>query len=236
MDGGPIPGLELIQVADVAREKSIERALWLPWKRRSRKPVVRNGLDRDIRAMIDRKPASSRWSAGSRWSRKSRMTPRRWCRRRVQQELPPVFGEFGASRCRRSNLPDRRPDGKAGDLAKGTGRRTRPSVRGIQGPCRRDRCRYGKARGKLFDHGRPGRAEAVIRREMILRKPAPGRPGARYIIDVRKSSAARRFSCRAPATSSASSSPRKCPKSMTASSRSRVLPVRPEAAPRSPSW
>ena len=58
MDTSSIPGLELIQVADVvAREKSIEREeVMLAMEEAIQKAGrAKYGLDRDIRAMIDRK-------------------------------------------------------------------------------------------------------------------------------------------------------------------------------------
>ena len=67
MDTSSIPGLELIQVADVvAREKSIEREeVMLAMEEAIRKAGrAKYGLDRDIRAMIDRKSGAitlERW-------------------------------------------------------------------------------------------------------------------------------------------------------------------------------
>jgi N utilization substance protein A len=67
MDTSSIPGLELIQVADVvAREKSIEREeVMLAMEEAIQKAGrAKYGLDRDIRAMIDRKSGSitlERW-------------------------------------------------------------------------------------------------------------------------------------------------------------------------------
>ena len=61
MDTSSIPGLELIQVADVvAREKSIEREeVMLAMEEAIQKAGrAKYGLDRDIRAMIDRKTGS----------------------------------------------------------------------------------------------------------------------------------------------------------------------------------
>ena len=58
MDTSSIPGLELIQVADVvAREKSIEREEVMVAMEEAIQKAGRAkyGLDRDIRAMIDRK-------------------------------------------------------------------------------------------------------------------------------------------------------------------------------------
>ena len=67
MDTSSIPGLELIQVADVvAREKSIEREEVMVAMEEAIQKAGRAkyGLDRDIRAMIDRKTGSitlERW-------------------------------------------------------------------------------------------------------------------------------------------------------------------------------
>ena len=67
MDTSSIPGLELIQVADVvAREKSIERVeVMLAMEEAIQKAGrAKYGLDRDIRVMIDRKSgaiALERW-------------------------------------------------------------------------------------------------------------------------------------------------------------------------------
>jgi len=67
MDTSSIPGLELIQVADVvAREKSIEREeVMLAMEEAIQKAGrAKYGLDRDIRAMIDRKTGAillERW-------------------------------------------------------------------------------------------------------------------------------------------------------------------------------
>ena len=63
MDTSSIPGLELIQVADVvAREKSIEREeVMLAMEEAIQKAGrAKYGLDRDIRAMIDRKTGAIR--------------------------------------------------------------------------------------------------------------------------------------------------------------------------------
>ena len=63
MDTSSIPGLELIQVADVvAREKSIEREeVMLAMEEAIQKAGrAKYGLDRDIRAMIDRKTGTIR--------------------------------------------------------------------------------------------------------------------------------------------------------------------------------
>ncbi len=62
MDTSSIPGLELIQVADVvAREKSIEREeVMLAMEEAIQKAGrAKYGLDRDIRAMIDRKTGTT---------------------------------------------------------------------------------------------------------------------------------------------------------------------------------
>ena len=62
MDTSSIPGLELIQVADVvAREKSIEREeVMLAMEEAIQKAGrAKYGLDRDIRAMIDRKTGAT---------------------------------------------------------------------------------------------------------------------------------------------------------------------------------
>ena len=67
MDTSSIPGLELIQVADVvAREKSIEREEVMVAMEEAIQKAGRAkyGLDRDIRAMIDRKSGAitlERW-------------------------------------------------------------------------------------------------------------------------------------------------------------------------------
>src|SRR6056300_1471246 len=63
MDTSSIPGLELIQVADVvAREKSIEREeVMLAMEEAIQEPGrAKYGLDRDIRAIIDRKTGAIR--------------------------------------------------------------------------------------------------------------------------------------------------------------------------------
>ena len=108
MDTSSIPGLELIQVADVvAREKSIEREeVMLAMEEAIQKAGrAKYGLDRDIRAMIDRKTGAIRLE---RWVEvveevedesmqmsllKVPSKPRHWLR-----------VNFGVSLCRQSNL------------------------------------------------------------------------------------------------------------------------------------
>ena len=68
MDTSSIPGLELLQIADVvAREKSIEREEVIAAMEEAIQKAGRSkyGHDRDIRAMIDRKSGSiqlERWT------------------------------------------------------------------------------------------------------------------------------------------------------------------------------
>ncbi len=68
MDTSSIPGLELMQIADVvAREKSIEREEVIVAMEEAIQKAGRSkyGNDRDIRAMIDRKTGSiqlERWT------------------------------------------------------------------------------------------------------------------------------------------------------------------------------
>ena len=68
MDTSSIPGLELIQIADVvAREKSIDREEVIMAMEEAIQKAGRSkyGHDRDIRAMIDRKNGSitlERWT------------------------------------------------------------------------------------------------------------------------------------------------------------------------------
>ena len=68
MDTSSIPGLELIQIADVvAREKSIDREEVILAMEEAIQKAGRSkyGQDRDIRAMIDRKQGSitlERWT------------------------------------------------------------------------------------------------------------------------------------------------------------------------------
>ena len=68
MDTSSIPGLELMQIADVvAREKSIEREEVIMAMEEAIQKAGRSkyGNDRDIRAMIDRKTGSiqlERWT------------------------------------------------------------------------------------------------------------------------------------------------------------------------------
>ena len=76
MDTSSIPGLELIQVADVvAREKSIEREEVMVAMEEAIQKAGRAkyGLDRDIRAMIDRKTCLLYTSPSPRDQRGSRM-------------------------------------------------------------------------------------------------------------------------------------------------------------------
>ena len=76
MDTSSIPGLELIQVADVvAREKAIDREeVMMAMEEAIQKAGrAKYGLDRDIRAMIDRKVVPSPSNDGSKWSKRSRM-------------------------------------------------------------------------------------------------------------------------------------------------------------------
>ena len=113
MDTSSIPGLELIQVADVvAREKSIEREEVMVAMEEAIQKAGRAkyGLDRDIRAMIDRKTGS--------------ITLERWIEvveevedDATQMSVPTVRNRSlrsrlvnsGASRCHRSNLAGSRP-------------------------------------------------------------------------------------------------------------------------------
>ena len=122
MDTSSIPGLELIQVDVVAREKSIDReeVMVAMEEAITKAGRAKYGLDRDIRAMIDRKSGA--------------ITLERWIEvveeveddatqmsiaEGAKQTPPLAAGEFW-----RQPLPHRiwaycGADGKAGDLAEG---------------------------------------------------------------------------------------------------------------------
>ena len=121
MDTSSIPGLELIQVADVvAREKSIEREeVMLAMEEAIQKAGrAKYGLDRDIRAMIDRKTGSIKLE---RWIEvveevEDQATQMSAAEAKLSPPLP--VGEFCSKACRRLNLTDRCANCKAGDIPK----------------------------------------------------------------------------------------------------------------------
>ena len=149
-----------MQIADVvAREKSIEREEVIVAMEEAIQKAGRSkyGNDRDIRAMIDRKSGAitlERWievveeveddATQMSIAEGAKQTPPLAAGEFWRQPLPPIeFGRIAAQTA------------KQVISQKGARRRACPSVRGIQGPCRRDCCRYGETCGKLFDHGRP---------------------------------------------------------------------------------
>ena len=108
MDTSSIPGLELIQVADVvAREKSIEREeVMLAMEEAIQKAGrAKYGLDRDIRAMIDRKTGAIRLE---RWIEVVEEVEDESTQMSIvegsKQNPPLTAGEFGANLYLRLNL------------------------------------------------------------------------------------------------------------------------------------
>ena len=108
MDTSSIPGLELIQVADVvAREKSIEREeVMLAMEEAIQKAGrAKYGLDRDIRAMIDRKTGAIRLE---RWIEVVEEVEDESTQMSIaegtKQNPPLAAGDFGVSLCLLLNL------------------------------------------------------------------------------------------------------------------------------------
>ena len=236
---------ELLQVADtVARDKGIERDEVLEAMEQAIQKAGRSkyGQEHDIRAEIDRK------------SGEIRLLRFREVADPIENEFDPDPARRGAARCNPEpedrRLPDRRAaahrfrphrraDRQAGHRAEGARRRAPAPVRGVQGPHRRDRQRPGQARRVRQCHrrSRPRRGDPAPRRAAAARD-LPRRASACAPISTTcaRSSAARRSSCRAPIRNSwPSCSPRKCRRSMTASSRSGPWRAIPAAGPRSPS-
>ena len=193
MDTSSIPGLELIQVADVvAREKSIEREeVMLAMEEAIQKAGrAKYGLDRDIRAMIDRKTGAihlERWievveevedeSMQMSLAEGAKQTPPLAAGEFWRQSLPPIeFGRIAAQTAKQVISQKVRDAERArqfeeykhriGEIVVGTVKRA-------------------ESYSVTVDLGR---AEAVIRREeMIPRENL--RQGDRvraYIIDVRE--------------------------------------------------
>ena len=85
MDTSSIPGLELLQIADVvAREKSIEREEVIAAMEDAIQKAGRSkyGHDRDIRAMMTVNPALFSWKDGQKLLKRWKMTPPRWAWKR----------------------------------------------------------------------------------------------------------------------------------------------------------
>ena len=139
MDTSSIPGLELIQVADVvAREKSIDREEVMAAMEEAIQKAGRAkyGLDRDIRAMIDRKSGAitlERWievveeveddETQMSLEDGAKQTPPLAAGEFWRQSLPPIeFGRIAAQTAKQV-------------ISQKVRRRTRPPVRRIQGPC-----------------------------------------------------------------------------------------------------
>ena len=193
MDTSSIPGLELIQVADVvAREKSIEREeVMLAMEEAIQKAGrAKYGLDRDIRAMIDRKTGTirlERWievveevedeSMQMNLADGAKQTPPLALGEFWRQSLPPIeFGRIAAQTAKQVISQKVRDAERArqfeeykhriGEIVVGTVKRAESYSISVD----------------------LGRAEAVIRREeMIPRENL--RQGDRvraYIIDVRE--------------------------------------------------
>jgi hypothetical protein len=108
MDTSSIPGLELIQVADVvAREKSIEREeVMLAMEEAIQKAGrAKYGLDRDIRAMIDRKTGAIRLERWIEVVEEVEDESMQMSLAEGAKQNPPLAAvNFGASLCRQSNL------------------------------------------------------------------------------------------------------------------------------------
>ena len=239
--------LELLQIADAVAREKVDRQADRARRHGGRDP------EGGALALRRRRPTSAPRSTRKTgetapvapccwWSTtRSRTTPREIAarRRRASATRPPrsatVIAETAAADRFR---PHRRPVGQAGHRPEGARGRARPPVRRIQGPHRRDRQRHRQARRIRQRHrrSRPRRGDRPPRRadparDLPLRRPHPRLSST----TCAASSAARRSSCRAPIRSSwPSCSPRKCRKSMTASSRSSRSPAIPARAPRSP--
>ena len=242
MDTSSIPGLELIQVADVvAREKSIEREeVMLAMEEAIQKAGrAKYGLDRDIRAMIDRKTGAirlERWievveevedeSMQMSLAEGAKQTPplavgEFWC-----QSLPPIeFGRIAAQTAKQVISQKVRDAERArqfeeykhriGEIVVGTVKRAESYSITVD----------------------LGRAEAVIRREEMI----PREICVKAIVFVPtslmfvKSHAAPRFSYRARAMNSwPSFLPKKCLKYMMVLLKSRESPASLAAVPKLP--
>ena len=242
MDTSSIPGLELIQVADVvAREKSIEREeVMLAMEEAIQKAGrAKYGLDRDIRAMIDRKTGAirlERWievveevedeSMQMSLAEGAKQNPPLAAGEFWRQSLPPIeFGRIAAQTAKQVISQKVRDAERArqfeeykhriGEIVVGTVKRAESYSITVD----------------------LGRAEAVIRREeMIPRENL--RQGDRvraYIIDVREEPRGPRFSYRGLVMNLWPSCLRKkCLKSMMALSKSRALPASLAAVPKLP--
>ncbi len=193
MDTSSIPGLELIQVADVvAREKSIEREeVMLAMEEAIQKAGrAKYGLDRDIRAMIDRKTGAIRLE---RWievvEEVEDVSTQMSIAEGKKQDPPLVTGEFW-----RQALPPIEFGRIAAQTAKQViSQKVRDAERARQYEEYKDRVgeivvgtvKRAESYSITVDLGR---AEAVVRREeMIPRENL--RQGDRvraYIIDVRE--------------------------------------------------
>jgi transcription termination/antitermination protein NusA len=233
--------LELLQIADaVAREKSSTSQIVLGAMEDAIQKAARSRYGRRPRSAprSTRRPARSSCRGCWRSSRRSRTRDADLARRRapaqsraqagdfIAETLPPIdFGRIAAQSAKqvivqkvREAERDRQYDeykDRIGEIVNGTVKRVE----------------YGNVIVDL------GRGEAIIRRDELIPRET-FRPGDRvraYVYDVRRERAARRSSCRARIRSSwPSCSARKCPRSTTASSRSRRSPATRARAPRSP--
>ena len=235
--------LELLQIADaVAREKSIDRTIVIAAMEDAIQKAARSryGAETDVRAEINPKTGELRLSRhmlvvddGREPGDPDQRSTTRSKRNPAAQVGDTIADAAAADRFR----PHRRAVGQAGDRAEGARGRARPPVRGIQGPHRRDRQRHRQARRirQRRRRSRPRRGDRAPRRDDPARDAsATATASAPISTTCAASRAGRRSSCRAPIRSSwPSCSPRKCRRSMTASSRSRRSPAIRARAPRS---
>ena len=220
--------LELLQIADaVAREKVIDRSIVIAAMEDAIQKAARSryGSETEVRAEINPKTGELRLSrlllvvdqvendaTQIAVEEARRKNPAAQVGDYIAETLPPL--EY---------RPHRRPVRQAGDRAEGARGRARPPVPGIQGPHRRDRQRRGQARRIRQCHrrSRPRRGASSAATSCCRARcsaMATGCAPTSMTCGARR--AARRSSCPAPTRSSwPSCSPRRCRKSMTASSR-----------------
>ena len=234
--------LELLQIADaVAREKSIDKSIVIAAMADAIQKAARSryGQETNIRADINPNTGEMKlqrlmevvdtvedYGRQIALSSARERNPDAEVGDFIAEQLPPMdFGRIAAQSAKqvivqkvREAERDRQFDeykDRIGEIVNGTVKRVE----------------YGNVIVDL------GRGEAIIRRDELIPREnfKYGDRVRAYVYDVAASSAARRSSCRARIRSSwRSSSPWKCRRSTTASSRSSRSPAIRAAAPRSP--
>ena len=220
--------LELLQIADaVAREKAIDRMIVIAAMEDAIQKAARSryGSETDVRAEINPKTGEIKLQrllkvvepvenpATDIPLEDARAPQPRRPGRRLHRRAAAADGF----------RPHRRPVGQAGHRPEGARGRARPPVRGVQGPHRRDRQRPGQARRIRQRHrrSRPRRGHRAPRRadparDLPLRRPHP----RLYLRRAPRAARPADLPVAHPSRSSwPSSSPRKCRRSTTASSR-----------------